>query len=197
MMNRRSFIGGLAGALVLSGQGSDKNIKDALHELLGGPQLGTALPAYPLTTFNKKELGVLTGHFNSITPENCMKWGNINPSEDKYNFKPTDSLITFAKANNFKVVGHCLVFNRANCFPNWLVKDGTKSASDKMVWKRMEAYIETVMTRYKKDIDSWDVVNEYVETHEPFYRKTHLTEILGKDYPVKVFKLAKKICSRQ
>jgi endo-1,4-beta-xylanase len=46
------------------------------------------------------------------------------------------------------------------------------------------------MGRYAGRIDSWDVLNEFIEVAAPGYRVTDLTRVLGADYPERLFKIA-------
>ena len=39
------------------------------------------------------ELAVLTREFTSLTPENCMKWGEIRPNNAEWRFGPADKLV--------------------------------------------------------------------------------------------------------
>ena len=43
------------------------------------------------------------------------------------------------------------------------------------------------MGRYKGMIDSWDVLNEFVEVHKPGYRETDFTRVLGEGLPNQTF----------
>ena len=53
----------------------------------------------------------------------------------------------------------------------------------------MKDHIETVVSRYKGRIDSWDVVNEALED-DGSYRKSKFYEILGKDFIKLAFNFA-------
>jgi GH35 family endo-1,4-beta-xylanase len=43
--------------------------------------------------YTDEELGLVRGHFNVVTPENCMKPGPVHPAEDKWNFERPDALV--------------------------------------------------------------------------------------------------------
>jgi endo-1,4-beta-xylanase len=166
----------------------------SLRQLAGGlPMIGTAVPTNFETHLNAKELAILAGQFDSVTPENCMKWTALCPNENEYRFEPLDRLFDFAAKNKQSVVGHTLVFNREGNYPDWVFRDGSKEADAKLVWKRLEAHIEKLMSRYIGRVESWDVLNEFVEVPKPGYRVTNLTRVLGADYPVRIFKIADRI----
>jgi endo-1,4-beta-xylanase len=140
----------------------------SLRRLAGGaPLIGAAVPTNFEQQLNAKEIAILAGQFGSVTQENCMKWQFLCPVEGEYRFDPLDRIMDFAKANQQKVVGHTLIFNRDGNYPGWLFRDGEKEADAKLVWKRIEAHAEKLMGRYKGRIDSWDVLNEFIEVPDP------------------------------
>lgn len=155
--------------------------------------IGAAVPTNFETHLNAKELAILSGHFDSVTPENCMKWPALCPNENDCRFGPLDRIFEYAASNKQSVVGHTLIFNREGNYPAWIFRDGGKEADAKLVWKRIEAHIEKLMSRYLGRVESWDVLNEFVEASKPGYRVTDLTRILGADYPVRLFKIADRI----
>ena len=53
----------------------------------------------------------LASQYNSLTPENRMKWQFIHPEKDRYDFSGADRLVEFALNNNMKVKGHTLVWH--------------------------------------------------------------------------------------
>ena len=201
MISRRNMLkkGGAAIAAGLGGSGvmsvfaqqkSASKTVAGMKDLVGDDILiGAAIPKAEMPA-DKKAL--LIREFNSITPENCMKWTHIHRN-GAFRFEPVDALVKLALENKMKVIGHVLVFNREGNYPMWIFKDGEKEASKELIWKRIRSYMEEVMGRYEGKIMAWDVLNEFVEPHEPFYRKTTLTEQLEADYPVKLFKLAEEI----
>ncbi len=61
----------------------------------------------------------LAREFSGATPENCMKWGNIHPSANGYNWADADALVNFAAENGLAVHGHTLVWHQVglSCGP--------------------------------------------------------------------------------
>jgi GH35 family endo-1,4-beta-xylanase len=57
---------------------------------------------------------VLAEQFNSLSPENEMKWSFINPTVRHYNWDTLDRLVEFAEANDMVVKGHGLISGCCN-----------------------------------------------------------------------------------
>ena len=166
----------------------------SLRELAGGkPLIGTSVQTQFGKLYTPEETNLLATQFDSVTPENCMKWQYLCPKEGVYRFEPVDLLIDFATRNRQKAVGHTLIFNRDGNYPDWLFRDGGKEADAKLVWQRVEDHAAKLMSRYAGRIDSWDVLNEFIEVPSPGYRVTDLTRVLGADYPERLFKIAARI----
>jgi endo-1,4-beta-xylanase len=103
--------------------------------------------------FTQSVLGeFLHRNFNMITPP--LKWTNIHPRPDVYDFAAPDHEIAYSKAHGLAVHGHNLCWNSYN--PEWFGSVLTKqNASDYLT-----GYIKAVVGRYRGQIDSWDVINE-------------------------------------
>ncbi len=112
----------------------------AKHNIL----MGAAVANHLLSNSTAKT--VLAREYSSLTAENVMKFGQIHPQRDTYNWGPADALVAFAQANGQKVHGHTLLWHTE--MPSWA------NASD------LEPHIRTIVGRYKGKIHSWDVVNE-------------------------------------
>src|SRR5215831_3004603 len=86
---------------------------------------------------------LLKKHFNSITAENAMKWGVIEPTEGNFNFAPADALVEFARVNHMLVRGHTLCWHKQ--YPSWLFQDAngkpmTATAENKaLLLRRLES----------------------------------------------------------
>ncbi|MEZ4621071.1 MAG: endo-1,4-beta-xylanase [Caldilineaceae bacterium] len=84
------------------------------------PSLSATLATYfpvgavlePWQLESADHVALLTGHFNSITAENVMKPGPIQPSEGNFNWSNADRLADFARENNMFVHGHALVWHQ-------------------------------------------------------------------------------------
>ncbi|KAJ6191034.1 hypothetical protein N7519_001055 [Penicillium mononematosum] len=101
---------------------------------------------------------VLANQFNSLSPENEMKWSFLNPTEGHYNWDTLDRLVDFAEENDMAVKGHGLI--SSCCNPDYLLNI-TEPTTFRAA---MTAHFEAVMHRYNGKMDRWDVVTEALET---------------------------------
>jgi hypothetical protein len=106
--------------------------------------------------YSEPELALVTGHFNVVTPENCMKPGPVHPGEDRWSFDRPDALVKWCLDHKLAVHGHTLVWHSQT--NPWFFGGGEKEA----VTKRMKDHITTLVGRYKGKIRGWDVVNEAI-----------------------------------
>ncbi|RXJ02072.1 endo-1,4-beta-xylanase [Anaerobacillus alkaliphilus] len=163
-----------------------KNIP-ALHEVYKDYfSIGAAVNTYTLTSEEKS----LIKHFNSLTAENEMKFGLLQPQEGNFTFDNADKLVAFADANEMKLRGHTLVWH--NQTSDWVFtnKDGSQVDRETLL-KRMETHISTVMGRYKGRFYSWDVVNEAIsDDNAEYLRPSKWLDIIGEDFIAKAFEFA-------
>lgn len=102
---------------------------------------------------------VLSEQFESLSPENEMKWSFINLSKGNYNWDTIDRLVGFAKNNNMVVKGHGLI--SSCCNPDYLL-----NITDPAFFRSaMTAHFEAVMHRYDGSVDRWEVVTEAIKTN--------------------------------
>lgn len=111
---------------------------------------------------------LITNQFNSLTAENEMKPALLQPNEGEFDFTFSDHLIDFANHNDISVRGHTLVWH--NQCPDWMFKNNQGTLIDRTtLLNRMDKHIETVVSRYAGQIDSWDVVNEAIADDEDVF----------------------------
>lgn len=141
---------------------------------------------------------LLTRHFNSITPENAMKWAVIEPVEGSFNFAPADALVAFAKANHMRVRGHTLCWHKQ--VPEWLFADRsgkpmTPTPENKaLLLQRLENHIRGVVSHYKNDVYAWDVVNEVIDPRErDGFRRSPWFLITGTDFINTAFRVTHEV----
>src|SRR2546425_884137 len=61
---------------------------------------------------------VLAEQFNSLSPDNELKFSWIEPQQGVFNFAPIDTLVDFAEQHDMVVKGHGLI--SGCCNPGWL-----------------------------------------------------------------------------
>jgi endo-1,4-beta-xylanase len=131
---------------------------------------------------------IITSQFNTISPENVLKWDSVHPRPDVYNFEQADRYVAFGEKYRMWIVGHNLVWHSQ--VPQWVFQDenGAPLNRDALL-KRMRDHIMTVAGRYKGRIDSWDVVNEALN-EDGTLRQSQWLKIIGDDYIAKAFRYA-------
>jgi endo-1,4-beta-xylanase len=152
--------------------------------------IGAALSLNQILGKEPDALAVVAKHFNSITPENILKWEEVHPEPSRYNFEPVDRFVSFGMQHNMKIIGHTLVWFFQT--PDWVFQDGSgRPLSREALLERMRDHIFTVMGRYKGRIHGWDVVNEAVMADGQL-RKNKWLDIIGEDYILKAFEYARR-----
>jgi endo-1,4-beta-xylanase len=134
------------------------------------------------------EVALIKKQFNSISPENVLKWERVHPWPGIYNFAPADAYVQFGIKNKMFIIGHNLVWHLQT--PDWVFRDehGLPLGRDALL-QRMREHIFTVVGRYKGRIGGWDVVNEAVDGDGSLIQSPWL-KIIGKDYLLKAFQFA-------
>ncbi|WP_078553856.1 endo-1,4-beta-xylanase [Bacillus alkalicellulosilyticus] len=129
-------------------------------------------------------------HYNSLTSENDMKFGLLQPKEGIFTFDKADKLVAFADEHKMNLRGHTLVWH--NQTSDWIFtnEDGTQVNRETLL-QRMKTHIDTVLGRYQGRFYSWDVVNEAISDDEGVYlRPSKWLEIIGEDFIAKAFEYA-------
>ena len=150
--------------------------------------VGAALNQFQFTGKDTLADAIVKEQFNSISPENVLKWMSIHPQPDSYNFKEADSYVEFGEKNKMFIIGHTLVWHSQ--VPGWVFQDDKGNAVDReTLLNRMHDHIQTVVGRYKGKINGWDVVNEALN-EDGTLRQTQWMKIIGEDYIEKAFQFA-------
>lgn len=150
--------------------------------------IGAALNERQFSGQDPKEDALIKAQFNAISPENCLKWGEVHPEPDQYNFGPADQYVAFGEANHMHILGHNLIWHSQT--PKWVFEDAKgKPLSRKALLKRMHDHIFTVVGPYKGKINSWDVVNEALN-EDGSLRQSEWFKIIGPDYIADAFRFA-------
>ena len=152
--------------------------------------IGVALSLNQIFGNEPNAIALVEKHFNSITPENILKWETVHSEPDKYNFEPADRFVALGEKYKMHIIGHTLVWH--NQTPDGVFQDkaGKVLCRDALL-ERMKEHIFTVMGRYKGRIHGWDVVNEAI-TPDGRFRKSKWLDIIGEDYMLKAFEYARQ-----
>ena len=160
-------------------------LKDAFA---GSFLIGAALNESQFTEQDSRGVPIVKAQFNTVTPENILKWENVHPRPGEYAFAAPDRYVAFGEGNGMFIVGHTLVWHQQT--PRWVFFDATGSrVSRDTLLARLRDHIHTVVGRYKGRIKGWDVVNEAVD-EDGSLRKSLWLEIIGPDYIEKAFQWA-------
>ena len=128
---------------------------------------------------------VLAEQFDSLSPENELKWALINPAKGQYNWDTLDRLVDFAGENGMVVKGHGLI--SSCCNPNYLL-----NITDPTAFRAaMTTHFEAIMHRYNGTIDRWDVVTEALETQGGGLQANAFYKVLGPEYVADAFRIAR------
>ena len=128
----------------------------------------------------------LATHFKSLSPDNELKWSEVEPARGVFNLAPIDKLVAFAREQDMVVKGHGFVSGGFN--PEWLTQISDADELRAVVFN----HFNTIMDRYsRKVVNRWDVVTEPLgrfggEGLAPNY----WYRTLGPDYISELFRIA-------
>lgn len=162
-----------------------KGLKDVFQ---GKFYIGTAMNTGQILGKDTASIRIIKQHFNTITAENCMKCGPLQPEEGKFNFALADQFVEFGMQNHMFIVGHNLVWHSQA--PKWFFTDAQgNDVSREVLISRMKNHIQTVVGRYKGKVKGWDVVNEAI-LDDGSWRESKLYKIIGPDFVKLAFRFA-------
>jgi endo-1,4-beta-xylanase len=151
-------------------------------------RVGAAISTPQALGEEPRALELVAQQFNSITPENLLKWAEVHPQPDEYNFDPADKFVAFGEQHGMFIVGHTLVWH--NQTPSWVFEGiAGEPLTREQLLERMREHIQTVVGRYKGRIHGWDVVNEAFED-DGRRRESPWQKIIGDDYLEHAFRFA-------
>lgn len=165
-LNRLTF--GVCLALVsfpaLGARAAEPSLKNAYQDDF---RIGVAVGTEQIMGSKPAALELIVGQFNSVTPENVLKWAEVHPGPDEYNFEPADRYVEFGEEHGMFIIGHTLVWH--NQTPEWAFEgvDG-KPLDRETALARLKSHIDAVVGRYKGRIHGWDVVNEAIDDQGRF-----------------------------
>ncbi len=179
------LLAGVLGLCVVDSTAAQTVLKDAFKTDF---MIGAALNDAEFSGTNERGALLAQTQFNTITPENVLKWSLVHPEPGQFNFSPSDRYVAFGEKNGMFIIGHTLVWH--NQIPRWVFQDSSgKPIGREALLERMREHIHTVVGRYKGKIRGWDVVNEALN-EDGSLRQTSWLKIIGEEYIVKAFEFA-------
>ncbi|MCL2127051.1 MAG: endo-1,4-beta-xylanase [Treponema sp.] len=146
--------------------------------------------------FSSQSAQLLMKHFTVLVAGNEQKMETVQPAEGKFDWAPADAIVEFAEMTGSRLRWHPLVFHNQN--PQWLFQDKavpSRPASRELLNQRLKTYIQTVMSRYKGRVESYDVVNEPLSDRSGLRggaEGSRWHEILGSEYIDNAFRWARE-----
>jgi len=165
--------------------------------------VGVAVNQRQFMERDRKGVAIIDSQFNSISPENVLKWESVHPrpGTNGYDFTAADAYVAFGEKHHMLIVGHTLAWHSQT--PRWVFRDtsgrslqATNAADRALLLQRLHDHITTVVGRYKGRIKIWDVVNEALNDNESINDTNMLRQwspwvrILGPEFIVKSFQWA-------
>ena len=175
----------LAGCAVQSGSAPAPTLQAAYQKDF---LIGVAINESQFSGADPRGIPIIKAQFNSITPENILKWEVVHPQPDQYAFEAPDRYVQFGETNGMFIIGHTLVWHSQT--PKWVFQDANGKPLDRDgLLNRMSNHIHTVVGRYQGRIKGWDVVNEALN-EDGSLRQSPWLKIIGEDYIAKAFQYA-------
>ena len=153
-----------------------------------GLRIGVALSARRL---NQPEYAQTAAReFNYLTPENEMKWDNVEPSPGQFDFAPADTLMRFAEEHDMLVKGHTLIWHRQA--PAWVDSLSSEAQVREAMTRHVEEVVEHFRDEFPGRLIAWDVVNEALGSTDGniSFRESVFYRELGEGYIAEAFEIA-------
>lgn len=133
--------------------------------------------ATDVSSFNSPNLMALIGQqFSALTPENQMKWSEIERLPGRPIWTASDQLVDFARRHQQIIRGHTLVWHKQ--LPTWLALSFANADELETILKR---HIREEVGHFAGKIYAWDVINEPLSDSGEF-RKSIWFSVLGSHY---------------
>jgi endo-1,4-beta-xylanase len=151
--------------------------------------IGAALNPSQFCESNAVAAALVKQQFNSISPENVLKWERVHPRPGRFDFSLADRYVGFGRKNGMFIIGHNLIWQSQT--PAWVFQEEPgRPVGREVLLERMRDHIFTVVGRYKGKIGGWDVVNEALAEDGSLNPASPWMRIIGPDYLAKAFEFA-------
>ncbi|MFX0061213.1 MAG: endo-1,4-beta-xylanase [Candidatus Hermodarchaeota archaeon] len=186
------------------------NLSDTLAALADNNNLNISSVVAHWETNDPLYLRTALRELNTFVVGYEGSWDYMHPERDRYRFDEVDNLIRMAKAHNKSVIWGPFVL-WCTGYPEWLATYIPGSIDQETHFNRTELldilddHIETVIGRYKDDVDAWYIGNELI--HSPAYfeapytydnyttelRHTFWYDVIGSDYIAYAFNKTREV----
>lgn len=143
----------------------------------------------------------VASEYNLLTPGNALKFTEVHPRIDRYDFSGGDAIVSFAVARGMGVRGH--VLDWYNQLPGWVTSQltaadysncaGISAATRQSLRAALRDHIATVVGHYRGQLSSWDVVSEaFDDASKPGRRNSLWQCALGSSHVDSAFVWARR-----
>jgi endo-1,4-beta-xylanase len=173
---------------LLRGSGADASGPTLKEAFKNDFLIGAAINQNQFFERDPRGVAIISAQFDSVTPENILKWESVHPQPGEFKFDGADQYVAFGEKYRMFIIGHTLIWH--NQTPRWVFQDSEGKPVDRQtLLGRMREHIHTVVSRYKGRIKGWDVVNEALN-EDGTMRQSSWQKIIGDDYVQKAFEFA-------
>lgn len=180
-LTRRSLLAAGAGLALAPGAAASARAEGHGASRSGTVPLGCAIQAEYLDV-DPAYRNAAVEYFDLIMPMNELKFGQIRPTRDSWNFEPADRLVEFALSHGRSTRGTCHVW--WNSTPEWVDRIETAREAEAALIE----HIERVGDRYRGRLIGWDVVNEVIANNPlsegPLRRTAWLKKLGPRHIPI-------------
>src|SRR5262245_10225721 len=110
----------MAGLLTVNAR-AQQTLKDAFQKDFF---IGAALNPSVFCESNAAAVALVKRQFNSISPENVLKWEVVHPEPGKFDFTLSDRYVDFGVKNKMFIIGHNLIWHSQT--PDWVFQDASR-----------------------------------------------------------------------
>jgi GH35 family endo-1,4-beta-xylanase len=105
---------------------------------------------------------VFLANFNAGVTENAVKWGSMERSRGRINYKDVDAILEWTAEHDIPLRGHCVFWGIPNRVQNWL-----KQLDDEQLLDTLKTRALTISSRYRGRFAEYDLNNEMI--HSNYY----------------------------
>ncbi|GAA4721063.1 endo-1,4-beta-xylanase [Phytohabitans rumicis] len=147
-----------------------------------GRYFGAAVGTYKFG--DNTYMTVLNREFNSLVPENEMKWDATEPQQGRFNFSAGDRIVSHARSRGMSVRGHTLLWHAQQ--PGW-----AQGLSGGDLRNAAINHVTQTAAHFRGQIYAWDVVNEAFADGGSGGRRDSNLQRTGNDWIEAAFRAAR------